>query len=361
MASFFGSGARPLMRSITTMSRLRVCSSFCCLPPKTIIRNYYYYSQQNDPPDSDQFEFLFTTGASNRRLHTLNSNPKSGGGQNYVFHSAKQTGEKWNCPVAAVALLIGWVGSEQRHLREFAEWYTARGIHAITISLPMVDLLSYYMGSRAQQDTKLLVQTLDKWLSQDKDKHTRSLIVHTCCAGWLAYSFVLDTILEHYQHLTAQMKGCIIDSSPLAKPDPQIWAKGFSIAIFKKRSSFIATDGAVGKPNAMEPVVVALLHKIFSVFFNHPRVKRRFNHTIELLSRNQPPYPQLYLYSSGDRVLPVQIVKDFVEEQKRCGRQVDSHDFVWSPHVGHLRCQPDIYTNLLTRFLNNCLCSTSTH
>lgn len=141
----------------------------------------------------------------------------------------------------------------------------------------------------------------------------------------------------------------------------RIWAKGFSIAIFKKRSSFIATDGAVGKPNAMEPVVVALLHKIFSVFFNHPRVKRRFNHTIELLSRNQPPYPQLYLYSSGDRVLPVQIVKDFVEEQKRCGRQVDSHDFVWSPHVGHLRCQPDLYTNLLTRFLNNCLCSTSTH
>nr|ADE77385.1 unknown [Picea sitchensis] len=62
-------------------------------------------------------------------------------------------------------------------------------MHAITVCLPMGDLLSYYIGSRAQQDTKLLVQTLDKWLSQDKDKHkhTRSLIVHTFCAGWLAY------------------------------------------------------------------------------------------------------------------------------------------------------------------------------
>jgi len=318
---------------------------------------------QNDPPDWDQFEIPLTIGAHNRRIHTLHSNPNPGGGQNYVWHSAKQTGGNWKSPVAAVALLIGWVGSEQRHLRAFAEWYTDRGMHAITVCLPMGDLLSYYIGSRAQQDTKLLVQTLDKWLSQDKDKHkhTRSLIVHTFCAGWLAYSFILDTILEHYQHLTDQMKGCIIDSSPLAKLDPQIWAKGFSIAIFKKRSSFIATDPAVGKPNAMEPVVVAILQKFFSVFFNHPRVKRRFNHTIELLSRSQPPYPQLYLYSSGDRVLPVQIVKDFVEEQRRCGRQVDSHDFVWSPHVGHLRCQPDLYTNHLTRFLNNCLCFTSTH
>lgn len=361
MASLFGFGADPLMRRIIKIRRLLSSSSFWCLPSKTIIRNYYCYSQQNDSPDWDQFESPFTIGARSRRIHTLNSNLNPGAGQNYVFHSAKQTAEYWKSPVSAVALLIGWVGSEQRHLREFAEWYTGRGMHAITVCLPMRDLWSYYMGSRAQQDTKLLVQTLDKWLSQNKDRHTRSLIVHTFCAGWLVYSFILDTILEHHQHLTAQMKGCIIDSSPLAKPDPQIWAKGFSIAIFKKRSSFIVTDPAVVQPNAMEPVVVAILHKIFFVFFNHPRVKRRFSHTIELLSRSQPPYPQLYLYSSGDRVLPVQIVKDFVEEQRRCGRQVDSHDFVWSPHVGHLRCQPDLYTDHLTRFLNNCLCSTSTH
>jgi hypothetical protein len=63
------------------------------------------------------------------------------------------------------------------------------------------------------------------------------------------------------------MQGWLLDFS-------QIWSKGFSIAIFKKRSSFIATDPAVGKPNAMEPVVVAILQKNFSVFFNHSRVKR---------------------------------------------------------------------------------------
>jgi hypothetical protein len=148
MASLFGIGTNPLMRSITTI-RWSSFSSFRCLPSKTIIRNYYY-SRQNDPPDWDKFEIVLTIGVHNRRIDTLNTNPNPGGGQNYVWHSAKQIGGNWKSPVAAVDLLIGWVGSEQRHLRAFVEWYMDRGMHAITVCLPMGDLLSYYMGSRAQ-------------------------------------------------------------------------------------------------------------------------------------------------------------------------------------------------------------------
>eukprot|EP01018_Ginkgo_biloba_P010060 Gb_08301 [translate_table: standard] len=273
----------------------------------------------------------------------------------YVWHPAKQAFSQPNNSQkpSVAAVLVGWVGSEQRHMREFAEWYTSRGIHAITVSVPPTDLLSYYLGRRAQQDTELLVQALDQWLNEDVEN--RNLIFHTLCAGWLVYSFILDTIFKHHRHIAGRIKGCIIDSSPLATPDPQIWAKGFSIAILKKRSSYIATDTSVAKPSVIEPVIVSILDKIFSIFFNLPRTKRRFNYGLDLLSKGQPPYPQLYLYSSGDRVLPDQIVKDFIEEQRRDGRKVNSYDFIWSPHVGHLRCQPDLYTNQLTSFLNNCL------
>uniref|UniRef100_A0A0A9ETM7 Peptidase S9 prolyl oligopeptidase catalytic domain-containing protein n=1 Tax=Arundo donax TaxID=35708 RepID=A0A0A9ETM7_ARUDO len=78
---------------------------------------------------------------------------------------------------------------------------------------------------------------------------------------------------------------------------------------------------------------------------------------MELLLSKQPKCPQLYIYSSADRVIPVKSVESFVEGQRRAGHEVRACDFVSSPHVDHYRSNQGLYTSQLTRFLEECVLS----
>lgn len=83
---------------------------------------------------------------------------------------------------------------------------------------------------------------------------------------------------------------------------------------------------------------------------------RRLSSIISTL-KDQPPCPQLYLYSATDKVIPASAVECFLMEQKALGRSVYAHDFGSSPHVDHLRSFPHVYSAKVNEFLKHC-CST---
>lgn len=91
-----------------------------------------------------------------------------------------------NCSSAksrTVVVLLGWLGSKQKHLKKLAEWYTSRGFHAITFTFPMAEVLSYQVGGKAEQDIDLLVNHLADWLEEE---HEKNLVFHTFSnTGWL--------------------------------------------------------------------------------------------------------------------------------------------------------------------------------
>ncbi|ONK79746.1 uncharacterized protein A4U43_C01F9650 [Asparagus officinalis] len=166
-----------------------------------------------------------------------------------------------------------------------------------------------------------------------------------------------------------KIKGCIVDSAPVASPDPQVWASGFSAAFLKKQS--VATKGMLSsnnsgmsalveskssgepKPAVAEIALLAVLEKFFEVVLNLPSINRRLHDVFTLLSSEQPNCPQLYIYSSADRVIPAKSVESFIEKQRRAGHEVRSCDFLNSPHVDHFRNYPDIYTSQISEFLED--------
>jgi hypothetical protein len=262
-----------------------------------------------------------------------------------------------------VVVLLGWLGAKQNHLKIYAEWYTSRGFHVITFTFPMSEVLSYQIGGKAEKDVGLLVNHLAGWLDEEQGKN---LVFHTFSnTGWLTYGVILEMFQKQDPSLMGKIKGCIIDSAPVAAPDPQVWASGFSAAFLKKHS--VATKGSnvnviVGekcdeepKPAVTETALLLILEKFFKVVLNLPAVNRRLSNVITQLSSGQPNCPQLYIYSSADRVIPAESVELFIEKQRRAGLEVRACNFVSTPHVDHFRNDPQRYTTQLSQFLEDCV------
>uniref|UniRef100_A0A5B6YIN2 Transmembrane protein 53 n=1 Tax=Davidia involucrata TaxID=16924 RepID=A0A5B6YIN2_DAVIN len=274
-----------------------------------------------------------------------------------------------DCSSRTVVVLLGWLGAKQKHLKRYAEWYTSRGFHVITITFPMAEILSYQVGGKAEQHIDLLVNHLADWLEEEYGKN---LVFHTFSnTGWLTYGVILEKFQKQDPTLIGRIRGCIVDSAPVAAPNPQVWASGFSAAFLKKQS--VATKGfmsanepglevsvstenvAEAKPAVTEAALLLILEKFFEVVLNLPTVNRRLSDVLGLLTSRQPSCPQLYIYSSADRVIPAGSVESFIEEQRRTGREVRACNFISTPHVDHFRNDPKLYTSQLTQFLDDCV------
>ncbi|XP_062114971.1 uncharacterized protein LOC133828985 [Humulus lupulus] len=104
------------------------------------------------------------------------------------------------------------------------------------------------------------------------------------------YRAILEGFQKHDPYLMGRIRGCIVDSAPVAAPDPQVWASGFSATFLKKNS--VTTKGAISlnasgtgvlvdtkeavepKPAVTEATLMLVLEKFFDVVLNLPAVNK---------------------------------------------------------------------------------------
>ncbi|ONK64169.1 uncharacterized protein A4U43_C07F22810 [Asparagus officinalis] len=322
-------------------------------PPALL--SLYQYAKLGKPSKDQEFRAKPSNADVSYRWHLPDPNADNGMGKCSLAKS--QT----------VVVLLGWLGAKQRHLRRYAEWYTSRGFHVVTFTLPMADVVKFRVGGKVEESIELLANHLAGWVAEESGK---KLVFHTFSnTGWLTYGVLLEKFRNQDPLVMGKIKGCIVDSAPVASPDPQVWASGFSAAFLKKQS--VATRGVLSsnssemgallatkpseerKPAVAEVALLAVLVKFFEVVLNLPSINRRLHDVFALLSSEQPKCPQLYIYSSADRVIPAKSVESFIESQRSAGHEVRACDFLNSPHVDHFRSHPGLYTSQLTNFLED--------
>ncbi|XP_020593661.1 transmembrane protein 53-B [Phalaenopsis equestris] len=358
--SFLSKAWPPVNSGISRSSDFMFGSSSMFASPPALL-DIYHYAKLTNLYKNREFSPRTTYSSSDvlYRWHLPNPNADGMLGKSNCSSAMSQT----------VVVLLGWLGAKQKHLKRYADWYTSRGFHAVTFTFPMSEIISYKAGGKAEIDVENLANHLADWVEEESGKN---LVFHTFSnTGWLIYGVLIEKFQKQDPSVIGKIKGCVVDSAPVAAPDPQVWASGFSAAFLKKQSvaakvmpdpniSEMGVAMAVNsleqpKPAVLEVAMLTALEKCFNVVLNLPTINRRLTDVLKVLSTEQPNCPQLYIYSSADRVIPAKCVESFVEKQRRAGHVVRACNFGNSPHVDHFRNHPHLYSSQLTSFFEDCV------
>ncbi|KAK9907673.1 hypothetical protein WJX75_007928 [Coccomyxa subellipsoidea] len=233
-----------------------------------------------------------------------------------------------------IVVLIGWLGCRKEHLQKYASWWHKQGWEPFLILYPVFRLLS---TSIAEQITGgLIKKLLHRHAELVTAGNSGRLVFHTFSnTGWVSFGGILESYADK---LLPHICGAVIDSAPQPAVSHAVLAAGSFSALFPR-----------SRYNKNDPRVFVIRNFLKMVVQGDK--KRRWKAVTKLLYCLSD-FPQLYIYSTSDHVIPSNAIKAWIQGQESLGRRVSELQFESSPHVQHMRHHRDLYCRALASFLS---------
>ncbi len=171
-------------------------------------------------------------------------------------------------------------------------------------------------------------------------------------SGGYIYRYITYILTTDPQFGILQVRGCVTDSAPSQR------------RILVAAKALMATM----RVNMVLKYIIAFLWIIYILtqrlfnFVAKPLGMKGNTNTLTMyesyyqcLKNNLCPWPQLFLYSKGDEIVPYYDIEEVIEARKAKGITVFSKCWENSAHVSHLRFHHDEYIKQCYDFMDHCL------
>lgn len=270
--------------------------------------------------------------------------PKPSADNDFVLVSGNK--EHNNVPIV---MLLGWAGCQDRYLMKYSKIYEERGLITVRYTAP-VDTLFWKRSEMIPIGEKILK------LIQDMSFDAHPLIFHIFSnGGAYLYQHINLAVRKHKSPL--QVRGVIFDSAPGERRVLGLYRAITAIYGRQKRCNCLTALAITLTLSIMwflEEAFVAFK----SLFIKSTPVNAS---PFSELKNETNKYPQLFLYSKGDVVIPYKDVEKFIRLRRDQGIDVSSVCFEDAEHVKIYTKYPTQYVQCVCSFIRNCMTMPSYH
>jgi len=233
-------------------------------------------------------------------------------------------------PTAPVVILLSWMGAKSKSMKKYAEFYQSKGFEVHYV-------FNGFRTALVPNASRAQARRVASFLDAMPDE--KPVFVHAFSIGTGIYGYMLDHIksdVARFEAIQSKVRGVIFDSGP-APMLPSDVARGLHTVC----------------PAVSRAAWAAVAHGMFWV----TQARENFIHAENALRQVPLKRPQLYFYSTDDRVVSGinDSVQDYMARNRALG--LDVYHTVWekSAHATHLKHHRDEYLASLQRFLDQCM------
>ncbi|XP_045469843.1 transmembrane protein 53-like [Harmonia axyridis] len=237
-----------------------------------------------------------------------------------------------------VIILFGWAGCIDKHLQIYSQIYEAKGFMTIRF---IVSTKSMFLS---KQDIIPISEKMVRVI-EDLNIVNQPIFIHCCSNGG---SYI-------YQHFAEAMKS--------SKKQFRIRGMIFDSAPSRTSTTSLAAIRRMVNQSKYFNLVVALFFQAlcFILWFSELIGNVIFRRNIiqfepmKYLLEEENKFPQHFIYSKNDKVIPYQDVEFFINKRKSIGVEVSIKCYTDTEHVRHYPMKKYTYTQSIFNFISHCL------
>ncbi|XP_057333328.1 transmembrane protein 53 [Microplitis mediator] len=238
-----------------------------------------------------------------------------------------------------VIVLLGWAGCQDKYLAKYSAIYEEKSFITLRCTAPVE-----YLFLRHDKLPSIGRKLLNIIKERNLDEHP--IIFHIFSNGG-AYLYQHVSLAMDQINNNIKVKGVIFDSAP---------GERRITSLFKALSAIMGGNPVINIPFSF----------VITVFLSILWICETISHALGLSNLPSPsnPYtlinesnkwPQLFLYSNADTLIPAADVEKFAYYRAKRGVEVQLVLFTDSPHVKHYAVYRDVYIDIVCNFINDCL------